>query len=86
MKRSKEKKSKKKIWLWIIASLLTIFLVVIGSAYITIQKTMNKINTPLLQTTDAAQQEEKTVIKKDPFSVLSPVWMNAKRTVVVQTQ
>lgn len=70
MKRSKEKKSKKKIWLWIIASLLTIFFVVIGSAYITIQKTMNKINTPLLQTTDAAQQEEKTVIKKDPFSVL----------------
>lgn len=31
---------------------------------------MNKINTPLIQTTDAAQLEEKTVIKKEPFSVL----------------
>ncbi|WP_341299439.1 LCP family protein [Lysinibacillus sp. FSL H8-0500] len=70
MKRSKEKKSKKKIWLWVVASLLTLFLVLIGSAYFTIQKTMNKINTPLLQTTEATQQEVKTVIRKDPFSVL----------------
>ncbi len=70
MKRSKEKKSKKKLWLWIVGSLLTIFLIFIGTAYFTIQKTMNKINTPLLQTTDAAQLEEKTVIKKEPFSVL----------------
>ncbi|MBG9689633.1 LCP family protein [Lysinibacillus sp. VIII_CA] len=70
LKRSKEKKSKKKLWLWIVGSLLTIFLIFIGTAYFTIQKTMNKINTPLLQTTDAAQLEEKTVIKKEPFSVL----------------
>ncbi len=70
MKRSKEKKSKKKLWLWIVGSILTIFLIFIGTAYFTIQKTMNKINTPLLQTTDAAQLEEKTVIKKEPFSVL----------------
>lgn len=70
MKHSKEKKSKKKLWLWIVGSLLTIFLIFIGTAYFTIQKTMNKINTPLLQTTDAAQLEEKTVIKKEPFSVL----------------
>jgi len=70
MKRSKEKKSKKKLWLWIVGSLLTIFLIFIATAYFTIQKTMNKINTPLLQTTDAAQLEEKTVIKKEPFSVL----------------
>ncbi|MBD8521640.1 LCP family glycopolymer transferase [Lysinibacillus fusiformis] len=70
MKRSKEKRSKKKLWLWIVGSLLTIFLIFIGTAYFTIQKTMNKINTPLLQTTDAAQLEEKTVIKKEPFSVL----------------
>lgn len=70
MKRSKEKKSKKKLWLWIVGSLLAIFLIFLGTAYFTIQKTMNKINTPLIQTTDAAQPEEKTVIKKDPFSVL----------------
>ncbi|WP_342543937.1 LCP family protein [Lysinibacillus sp. FSL W7-1291] len=70
MKRSKEKKSKKKLWLWIVGSLLAIFLIFIGAAYFTIQKTMNKINTPLIQTTDAAQLEEKTVIKKEPFSVL----------------
>ncbi|MEA0565946.1 LCP family glycopolymer transferase [Lysinibacillus irui] len=70
MKRSKEKKSKKKIWPWIVGSLLAIFLIFIGTAYFTIQKTMNKINTPLIQTTDAAQPEEKTVIKKEPFSVL----------------
>ena len=67
MKRSKEKKSKKKLWLWIVGSLLAIFLIFIGTAYFTIQKTMNKINTPLIQTTDEAQPEEKTVIKKDPF-------------------
>ncbi|MFJ8090343.1 LCP family protein [Lysinibacillus sp. NPDC095746] len=69
MKRSKEKKSKKKIWLWIVGSLLTIFLIFIGTAYYTIQKTMNKINTPLLETT-GDEKEQKIVTKKDPFSVL----------------
>jgi len=38
MKRSKEKKSKKKLWLWIVGSLLAIFLIFIGTAYFTIQK------------------------------------------------
>ncbi|GAB0169783.1 LCP family protein [Lysinibacillus sp. CTST325] len=70
MKRSKEKKSKKKIWLWIVGSLLTIFLIFIGTAYYTIQKTMNKINTPLLETTGDEDKEQKIVTKKDPFSVL----------------
>ncbi|UPW81558.1 LCP family protein [Lysinibacillus sp. Ag94] len=70
MKRSKEKKSKKKIWLWIVGSLLTIFLIFIGTAYYTIQKTMNKINTPLLETTGDENKEQKIVTKKDPFSVL----------------
>ncbi|KOP78532.1 transcriptional regulator [Lysinibacillus sp. FJAT-14745] len=69
-KRSKEKKSKKKIWLWIVSSLLTIFLIFIGTAYYTIQKTMNKINTPLLETTGDDNKEQKVVTKKDPFSVL----------------
>lgn len=70
MKRSKEKKSKKKIWLWIVGSLLTVFLIFIGTAYYTIQKTMNKINTPLLETTGDENKEQKIVTKKDPFSVL----------------
>jgi len=68
-KRTKEKKSKKKIWLWIVGGLLTIFLIFIGTAYYTIQKTMNKINTPLIETTDESK-EQKIVTKKDPFSVL----------------
>ncbi|MBG9452905.1 transcriptional regulator [Lysinibacillus sphaericus] len=68
-KRTKEKKSKKKIWLWIVGGLLTIFLIFIGTAYYTIQKTMNKINTPLFETTDESK-EQKIVTKKDPFSVL----------------
>ncbi|MFE3575898.1 LCP family protein [Lysinibacillus sp. NPDC059133] len=69
-KRTKEKKSKKKIWLWIVGGLLTIFLIFIGTAYYTIQKTMNKINTPLIETTGDENKEQKTVTKKDPFSVL----------------
>ncbi|MEY9978466.1 LCP family protein [Lysinibacillus sp. RC79] len=69
MKRSK-KKSKKKIWLWIVGSLLTIFLIFIGTAYYTIQKTMNKINTPLIEATGDDNKEQKIVTKKDPFSVL----------------
>jgi len=69
-KRSKKKKSKKKIWLWIVGSLLTIFLIFIGTAYYTIQKTMNKINTPLIETTGDDNKEQKIVTKKDPFSVL----------------
>lgn len=68
-KRTKEKRSKKKIWLWIVGGLLTIFLIFIGTAYYTIQKTMNKINTPLIETTDESK-EQKIVTKKDPFSVL----------------
>jgi len=68
-KRTKEKKSKKKIWIWIVGGLLTIFLIFIGTAYYTIQKTMNKINTPLIETTDESK-EQKIVTKKDPFSVL----------------
>lgn len=68
-KRTKEKKSRKKIWLWIVGVLLTIFLIFIGTAYYTIQKTMNKINTPLIETTDESK-EQKIVTKKDPFSVL----------------
>ncbi|MEQ6353501.1 LCP family protein [Lysinibacillus sp. M3] len=68
-KRTKEKKSKKKILLWIVGGLLTIFLIFIGTAYYTIQKTMNKINTPLIETTDESK-EQKIVTKKDPFSVL----------------
>ncbi|MGE7997658.1 LCP family protein [Lysinibacillus sp. NPDC093190] len=70
MKRSKEKKSKKKIWLWIVGSLLTIILIFIGTAYYTIQKTMNKINTPLIEATGDDNKEQKIVTKKDPFSVL----------------
>jgi LCP family protein required for cell wall assembly len=70
MKRSKEKKSKKKIWLWIVGSLLTIFLIFIGTAYYTIQKTMNKINTPLVEATGDENEVQKIVTKKDPFSVL----------------
>jgi len=69
-KRSKEKKSKKKIWLWIIGSLLTIFFIFIGTAYYTIQKTMNKINTPLVEATGDENEVQKIVTKKDPFSVL----------------
>ncbi|MGE7692497.1 LCP family protein [Lysinibacillus sp. NPDC094177] len=68
--RSKGKKSKKKIWLWIVGSLLSIFLIFIGTAYYTIQKTMNKINTPLIETTGDDNKEQKIVTKKDPFSVL----------------
>ncbi|MEB2298537.1 LCP family protein [Lysinibacillus xylanilyticus] len=70
MKRTNEKKSKKKIWLWIVGGLLTIFLIFIGTAYYTIQKTMNKINTPLIETTGDESKEQKIVTKKDPFSVL----------------
>lgn len=70
MKRSEGKKSKKKILLWIVGSLLTIFLIFIGTAYYTIQKTMNKINTPLIETTGDDNKEQKIVTKKDPFSVL----------------
>ncbi len=70
MKRSKEKKSKKKIWLWIIGSLLTILLIFLGTAYYTIQKTMNKINTPLVETDDTPDKTQKTITKKEPFSVL----------------
>ncbi|POZ56081.1 Transcriptional regulator LytR [Lysinibacillus sphaericus] len=72
MKRMKEKKkkSKKKIWLWIVGSLLTIFLIFIGTAYYTIQKTMNKINTPLVEATDITEEAPKTMKKKEPFSVL----------------
>ncbi|MFJ7732815.1 LCP family protein [Lysinibacillus sp. NPDC097231] len=70
MKRTKEKNSKKKIWLWIVGSLSVIFLIFIGNAYYTIQKTMNKINTPLIETTENADIEQKIVTKKDPFSVL----------------
>ncbi|MCL1696825.1 MULTISPECIES: LCP family protein [unclassified Lysinibacillus] len=70
MKRSKKKKSKKKILLWIVGALLTIFLIFIGTAYYTIQKTMNKINTPLMETTGDENKEQKIVTKKDPFSVL----------------
>ncbi len=66
MQRSKEKKGKKKILLWILGSLLVIFLVFLGTAYYTVQKTMNKINTPLLETNTV----EKTITKKEPFSVL----------------
>ncbi|MET4559560.1 LCP family protein required for cell wall assembly [Lysinibacillus parviboronicapiens] len=69
MKRSKEKKSKKKIMIWILGSLLAIFLGFLGTAYYTVQKTMNKINTPLLET-NAAEKEQKTITKKEPFSVL----------------
>lgn len=70
MKRTKEKKSKKKIWLWIVGSLLAIFLIFIGTAYYTIQKTMNKINTPLVEATDITEEAPKTMKKKEPFSVL----------------
>jgi len=70
MKRSKEKKSKKKIWLWILGSLVAIFLIFIGTAYYAIQKTMNKINTPLIEAADNEGIEQKTVTKKEPFSVL----------------
>ncbi|MGE7090687.1 LCP family protein [Lysinibacillus sp. NPDC048646] len=66
MQRSKVKKGKKKILLWILGSLLVIFLVFLGTAYYTVQKTMNKINTPLLETNTV----EKTITKKEPFSVL----------------
>ncbi|MGE6513988.1 LCP family protein [Lysinibacillus sphaericus] len=69
MKRSKEKKSKKKVILWILGSLLVIFFVFIGTAYYTVQKTMNKINTPLLET-NTVEKEQKTITKKEPFSVL----------------
>ncbi|EON70707.1 LCP family protein [Lysinibacillus sphaericus] len=69
MKRSKEKKSKKKVMLWILGSLLVIFFVFIGTAYYTVQKTMNKINTPLLET-NTVEKEQKTITKKEPFSVL----------------
>ncbi|MFJ7736526.1 LCP family protein [Lysinibacillus sp. NPDC097287] len=70
MKKSQEKKSKKKIWLWIIGSLLSLILVFAGTAYYTVHKTMNKMNTPLLEPTNTVENEQKTVIKKDPFSVL----------------
>ncbi|QDQ02767.1 transcriptional regulator [Lysinibacillus fusiformis] len=69
MQRSKKKKSKKKIMLWILGSLLVIFLVFLGTAYYTVQKTMNKINTPLLETNNV-EKEQKTITKKEPFSVL----------------
>lgn len=68
--KEKKKKSKKKIWLWIVGSLLTIFLIFIGTAYYTIQKTMNKINTPLVEATDITEEAPKTMKKKEPFSVL----------------
>ena len=67
MRRSKKKKSKKKIWLWIVGSLLALVLVFAGTAYYTIHKTMNKMNMPLLDTTE---KEQKTITKKEPFSVL----------------
>ena len=70
MKRSKERKSKKRIWLWILGSLVAIFLIFIGTAYYTIQKTMNKINTPLIEAADNEGIDQKTVTKKEPFSVL----------------
>jgi len=70
MKRSKERKSKKRIWLWILGSLVAIFLIFIGTAYYTIQKTMNKINTPLIEAADNEGINQKTVTKKEPFSVL----------------
>lgn len=70
MKRSKEKKSKKKIWLWLMGSLLALILVFAGTAYYTIHKTMNKMNTPLLDTADTAEKEHTTITKKKPFSVL----------------
>lgn len=68
--KEKKKRSKKKIWLWIVGSLLTIFLIFIGTAYYTIQKTMNKINTPLVEATDITEEAPKTMKKKEPFSVL----------------
>lgn len=70
MKRSKERKSKKRIWLWILGSLVAIFLIFVGTAYYTIQKTMNKINTPLIEAADNEGIDQKTVTKKQPFSVL----------------
>ena len=65
-----------KIWLWILGSLLALILVFAGTAYYTIHKTVNKMNTPLLDTTDTAttattiEKEQNTIIKKEPFSVL----------------
>lgn len=70
MKRSKDKKSKKKMWLWIAGSLLALILVFAGTAYYTVHKTLNKMNTPLLEAINTEGKDQKTVIKKDPFSVL----------------
>ena len=69
-KRTKEKNNQKKMWPWILGILSMLMLVIIGSAYYTVYKTMNKINTPLLETLDSTTQEQKILTKKDPFSVL----------------
>ncbi|KOS68546.1 transcriptional regulator [Lysinibacillus contaminans] len=70
MKRIKEKKSKKKIWPWIVGSILALILVFVGTAYYTVHKTMNKINTPLMETSETVEKEQKVITRKDPFSVL----------------
>ncbi|GLC89170.1 transcriptional regulator LytR [Lysinibacillus piscis] len=67
MRRSKEKKSKKKIGLWIIVSLCTCILLAVGVAFYNVHKTMNKIHTPL---TEEKQEDDKPVTKAAPFSVL----------------
>lgn len=69
-KKTKEKNSKKKIWPWIVGSILAFVLLIVGSAYYTVHKTMNKMNTPLLETTDKTEKEQKVITRKEPFSVL----------------
>ena len=54
----KREKEQEKLWLWIVGSLLAIF-DFYRYCLLYHPKTMNKINTPLIQTTDAAQPEEK---------------------------
>lgn len=69
-KRTKEKSGKKNIWLWLVGSLFVLILVIVGSAYYTVHKTMNKMNTPLLEGTDTEENEQNIIGNKEPFSVL----------------
>lgn len=69
-KRTKDKNSKKNIWLWLVGSLFVLVLVIVGSAYYAVHKTMNKMNTPLVEGTNREDNVQNMVSNKDPFSVL----------------
>ncbi|MEG0450381.1 MAG: LCP family protein [Lysinibacillus sp.] len=68
-RRSKEKKGSRKLWKWLVGGFFFIILVIAATTYISIQKTVDKMNTPLVENGEG-KSPVVNVSKTKPFSVL----------------